>query len=671
MSVESVAERDVCHHAAVNGRSTCAPSATRSLQGHFDTSLQPRRQHSKSSPVQACTKFWTQPPFWQVAAPSNSSAVDDQPPVASVAQRRKQSHLRQRQQRLGGRSCEESRTELVSYSLRAADRLDQYSAKGQASLEVASVASHGLATPTATLEGLATHTKTAAALPAGSANEHWHLFGNVTTISEQVKVFLESSCTEFGSLSFVETHTPREDAPKLTRLLKNAGFVSSQASASSGNNHGTKGGAVTAVRPHLECNLKAPSWAAKGTRMKGHDWTAAVHRFGKVSIVIFSAYFHTGHGTETINNNKFNQILRTKRSLGLPSILVADFNCTPSQVEAKLWTRLFEGFLLVPEVDFTCTSGNTNRILDFALVSFDLQGIVSIFPLLTTPWSPHISLLISILMKPCTVLANQCRMPKQLPSLKELRKGDSFKEAELKWDPRDLFSYGEEEIKGTTEEAITNWARKMENNILGRAGIKQTDRKQYLGRCQKPVFQLKTVAPITGSVDGAARAASCTMWAQLAARLKEWKQLMGKTATQGRIKQSNDLRRVFGRIGKKLIGETSSPGPLTTDLNSSATREWGHWLGCIDLWNESNVDAGILAAQKMYSREAFVRSTERRNGFSKWVFDMTKDGIKSLHNLTKEEYLGENMAGSFDYSFYDSPTSMLKIRTETLETFMV
>jgi len=305
----------------------------------------------------------------------------------------------------------------------------------------------GLATHSnsATLEGLATQTKSAEVdstdadlgdARAFSADAHHHLFGNVTTISERVRVFLDSSCTEFGSMSFVETHASREEAPKLSRLLKKSGFVSSQANASSGTNHGTKGGAVTAVRPHLECSLKAPSWAAKGTRMKGHDWVAAVHRFGKVSIVIFSAYFHTGHGTETINNTKFNQILRTKRSLGLPSILVADFNCTPSQVEAKLWTRLFEGFLLVPKVSFTCTSGDKNRILDFALVSFELQGIVTISPDFTTPWGPHIGLLISILKKANTVLANQCRMPKELPSLKVLRKNDSFQEIEVQWDPR-------------------------------------------------------------------------------------------------------------------------------------------------------------------------------------------------------------------------------------------
>ena len=175
----------------------------------------------------------------------------------------------------------------------------------------------------------------------------------------------------------------------------------------------------------------------------------------------------------------------------------------------------------------------------------------------------------------------------------------------------------------------------MEDNILGRAGIQQLNRKQYLGRCQEPVFKLKNVATVTGSTDGAARAASCTMWAQLAARLKEWKQLKGKQITQGRLQQTSDLRKVFSRIGKQLMGDASNPVPLPPEHTSQSYHAWGYWLCRIDLWNVDNIDTGIKSAKQMYTREATVRSVERRNGFGKWVFDQTKEGIRNLHNITK------------------------------------
>ena len=76
----------------------------------------------------------------------------------------------------------------------------------------------GLAThsnsATHSLEGLATQSKSAAVdsteddlgdgcLLSHSEDVHHHLFGNVTTISERLRVFLNSSCTKFGSMSFV------------------------------------------------------------------------------------------------------------------------------------------------------------------------------------------------------------------------------------------------------------------------------------------------------------------------------------------------------------------------------------------------------------------------------------------------------------------------------------
>ena len=49
----------------------------------------------------------------------------------------------------------------------------------------------------------------------------------------------------------------------------------------------------------------------------------------------------------------FNSILAAKRALGHASILLADFQATPQQLQEKGWFRLFEGFPLVPDFSGT------------------------------------------------------------------------------------------------------------------------------------------------------------------------------------------------------------------------------------------------------------------------------------------------------------------------------
>ena len=143
------------------------------------------------------------------------------------------------------------------------------------------------------------------------------------------------------------------------------------------------------------------------------------------------AYFHPGAQNEHDNYQRFWCIVHLKRAMGLATILVADFNKTPEEIRALGWLSLFQGRIQTPPVDFTCTSGSS-RLIDYALVSHELQGLVKI-KTSTVPWKPHTGIIVELLGNPLSVTALQHREPQGLPNLAALRQGKEFQEIVSFW----------------------------------------------------------------------------------------------------------------------------------------------------------------------------------------------------------------------------------------------
>ena len=120
--------------------------------------------------------------------------------------------------------------------------------------------------------------------------------------------------------------------------------------------------------------------------MAGWDWQAVLVRVRLTTLVVFTCYFSSGE-PDDVNATKFRQILETKTLLGLPSILIGDFNATPSQVADKGWPRLWQGHIILPSVEFTCTIGS-RRLIDFVICSECLRGNVTLCPDPLSPWAP-------------------------------------------------------------------------------------------------------------------------------------------------------------------------------------------------------------------------------------------------------------------------------------------
>ena len=113
---------------------------------------------------------------------------------------------------------------------------------------------------------------------------------------------------------------------------------------------GTSGGACVISNPGKEISHDLPTWADESARLGGPDWVGVIIHTRKVSIFLVFAYFNWADPTRC--QTMFNQILVTKKALGFPSVLVADFNKTPQEIKDEGWADLFQGDIQQPTDSF-------------------------------------------------------------------------------------------------------------------------------------------------------------------------------------------------------------------------------------------------------------------------------------------------------------------------------
>ena len=326
------------------------------------------------------------------------------------------------------------------------------------------------------------------------------LYANVTKFGTKLRDFVEAEeeTGSYAGMAFVETRASR-GAPvaRMRRQLRKGGFASKIAEARETPGGGYSGGAVLGVRTSQSLVFAHPLLREANIDMQGDDWVAVIARVKGLTVCFVFAYFLSGAEHSSENISRFKQILKLKRVLGLPMVLTADFNQTPSQITECQWRQMFGGFIQAPECDFTCSAG-TGRILDFCLVSFELRGLLKVSTI-RGPWKPHLGLILEILRNPCQVRVLKVWAPSPLPCLRELRKTGRmhnpepgkteekipFTEPEIQWIPSEA---GPAILtNAAVASSLANWSKKLEINILNRARIPKQSQKQSLGRCKPAV----------------------------------------------------------------------------------------------------------------------------------------------------------------------------------------
>ena len=90
------------------------------------------------------------------------------------------------------------------------------------------------------------------------------------------------------------------------------------------------------------------------------------------------------------NTEKVKDILRIISAVKLPYLILGDFNVPPEECGASAFFSYLSGTILAADVDHTCTSSGTDRVLDYGIASKELADCIHVFPFYQHPFKPHV-----------------------------------------------------------------------------------------------------------------------------------------------------------------------------------------------------------------------------------------------------------------------------------------
>ena len=237
-------------------------------------------------------------------------------------------------------------------------------------------------------------------------------FGNITKWGPRAWGYIADGLAGADGFAFVESHLNLEDSKSVASKLKQAGWRTRFAKATStGRSHtGTHGGIVFGQRSHL-AGQRAPCMHAR--EAPPDQWTAHIVRAKGADVLLIFAYMDDSIGFAG-NLGRFTQIRELIIGASMPFVLVADFNMEPSELADSRWPHSVGGVIVTPPVDATCSVGG--RLIDFAVIHHSLIGSVSLDVDHDAPWKPHLGLDISIHMRPRRIHILQQAVPVALPA---------------------------------------------------------------------------------------------------------------------------------------------------------------------------------------------------------------------------------------------------------------
>ena len=223
-------------------------------------------------------------------------------------------------------------------------------------------------------------------------------FGNITEWGQQAKSYIlsEHGLEAEGRWSMVglaEHHLDRKNIHKLRSTMGLLGFrtCAVPAEKTGRSEDGTHGGVSVSVKRGLAATLVGPEAEHQGEHtLWGEGWATVVQHRKGLDVAVTCAYFDCGGGKlKATNAKRAREIRACHAALGIPWVLAADFNATPSEIAASGLHALLGGQVVTPVgVSYTCSAGQ-KRMLDYWLCSDTARPFFTNERAVVVPWKPH------------------------------------------------------------------------------------------------------------------------------------------------------------------------------------------------------------------------------------------------------------------------------------------
>ena len=246
-----------------------------------------------------------------------------------------------------------------------------------------------------------------------------HFFQNVTNFGERTWNVLESRYLDkFRTISFAEHHL---NAPRLNDTiskLAKANFCASGCVAKFTNrsDKGTSGGVMSLVRSGFKAwmpDVYDAEAQIDPSLFQGNDWHIVVVGCKGYAVSVATIYLSCGLGFQSSNITKLAGLVAALKVLGRPYVIVGDFNVDPAVAKSQGIEHYADAKIMVPSnVNYTFSA---KSLIDYALVSQELFGVVKLEAALDTPWASHLGLVVSIPTRAREVLGRFQIKPRSFP----------------------------------------------------------------------------------------------------------------------------------------------------------------------------------------------------------------------------------------------------------------
>ena len=140
---------------------------------------------------------------------------------------------------------------------------------------------------------------------------------------------------------------------------------------------------------------------------------AACILFLKRKAIILCAVYFWCSGASAENKIIINQLLCLKNVYGLSLFVMGDFNMKADKLVDTTWLTELCVNPLLPDTE-TTFKPSSNSLIDYSLLSYDIQHLCTVTPILGTPWA-HYGLLYHITMNPREYQVTVLHKPTPLP----------------------------------------------------------------------------------------------------------------------------------------------------------------------------------------------------------------------------------------------------------------
>lgn len=279
------------------------------------------------------------------------------------------------------------------------------------------------------------------------------------------------------------------------------------------------------VRKHLNSRCPIPGARSNPNShlLKGANWVGVPLRTKGAGLLTIGAYFEHSIGMTDGNVSMTEEISHTLRECALPFLIAADWNMTPEELEASPWLERIGGVVVRPEnVSFTCSAG-VGRVIDFVVVSKELEQFVKVTADARGGWATHKGLFIELEKEFVELLERKAIMAAFIP----LVAGPDLKT----WDQVPPIRSG---VTGETpqypvasfatcadlDNKYHKFSAKAEVLLGSRAGFNIKDGDAHLGRGSSMKWKMAKVFEDTNPLQ-LVKGSEVGFWGKVNARLRE------------------------------------------------------------------------------------------------------------------------------------------------------